>query len=483
MTVSGYVKVAVFFIVLGVTGGGYVMMSSDGLNNFNTKIYETILPDATGLSTRSKVFLAGVAVGKIQAIQLEGNQARLKIAFLKDVEIREDAQIARRSSSILGTSVLTLDPGTELSPLIPPGSQINTSRNAGDMNAVMGLVQEMGGQVAEILEEFQKNQMTLLSVSLETFNSIARKVDARSDAELERVSRILESAALITERTEKILRAREEDINASVTDIHQALENIRFITGEIRRGQGNLGQAVYDDRLYETILATAQKTEEAVEKLQNALDNINRLTENVNGVVSGAGEIVDRAVGLGLQVDTQARYEFSSEQIKAGASLRLNPQSNDRWYRIGVSTAPEGISSQTVRETYDANGVHTSSEETRSSIAIDAELARRFWIFTFRGGLLESTAGIGIDIQPIRWIGLSGELFNFQAGTAPNLRGIMTFYPFFDADSDKPWNWLYLQGGINNALHEERDYFLGAGLRFSDREVKGLVGILPVFGN
>jgi phospholipid/cholesterol/gamma-HCH transport system substrate-binding protein len=482
MNISRYVKVALFFIILGISGGIYVILSADGISNFNTKTYDVVLSDATGLTTRSKVYLAGIPVGKIAAINLAGNEAQIKIAFLKDVEIRRDARISRKSSSILGTAMLVLDPGTELTPIIPEGSLINTEREAGDISAVIGTVQDLGGQLSGLLREFQTNQMELLAVSLQTFNSIARKIDAQSDAELARISRILESVALITERTEQLFETREGELNGSVMDFRAILENIRYITGEIRAGQGNIGQIIYDDRLYQSLVSAVERTEAAVVKLQTALDSVNTLAVNVNGVVDSAGEIVDRAAGLGIQVDTQARYDLLSNRVRAGASLRLDPRSKDRWYRIGVSSAPDGIVSRTTKEVTDQSGVRTSEDtvETRYSFAVDVELARRFGLFTLRGGLMENSAGLGLDFQPFKWISLSGEVFNFKTDEMPNLRGTLTLYPFFDPDADKPWNWIYLRGGVNDALeNDRRDFFIGGGIRFADREAKGLVGLIP----
>jgi len=341
----------------------------------------------------------------------------------------------------------------------------------------------LGGQVNLLLEEFRTNQMALLAVSLETFNSIAKKIDEQSEAQLDRISRILESAALITERTEGILRSGEGDINASVSDIHGALANIRAITAEIAAGRGNMGQAIYDERLYNSILVTAEKTEDVAVKLEEALDNISSLAKNADEVVTNAGEIVTKALGLGIQVDTNARYDIRGETMRAAASIRLDPASNDRWYRLGVSSAPDGVASRTVKETTDSSGAVTREDttETKYTVAVDAELARSFGFLTIRGGLLESTAGIGLDLSPLNWISLSGEVFNFKTGEYPNLRGTLTFYPFFNPDSDKPWNWIYLRGGINNSLTGNRDYFIGGGLRFADREVKGLIGLAPVF--
>jgi phospholipid/cholesterol/gamma-HCH transport system substrate-binding protein len=459
-------------------------MSSNGINYLNVNMYEVVLPDASGLSTRSKVYLAGVVVGRVRSIELAGNEARLHVAFQKGVEIRQNAMLSRRINSVLGTSVLALDPGTELTPIIPAGSLINTAPVMGDMNAALGTVQGIGDQLNLILMEFRTHQMALLSVSLETFNSIARKIDEQSETQLDYISRILESAALIGERTERLLRNGEGDISGSVSDIREALANIRIITGEIVSGQGNLGQALYDERLYESLLAATENTEAAAVKLGEALDNISSLAKNADGVVTSAGEVVNKAIGLGIQVDTSARYDILARTARAAASIRLEPASNDRWYRLGVTSAPDGVVSRTVTETTDSSGTtREDTTETKYSIAVDAELARKFGIFTLRGGLFESTAGIGMDLQPFNWISLSGELFSFTSGELPNLRGTLTFYPFFNPNSEKLWNWIYLRGGINNALNGNRDFFIGGGLRFADREVKGLIGLAPIFSN
>jgi phospholipid/cholesterol/gamma-HCH transport system substrate-binding protein len=347
----------------------------------------------------------------------------------------------------------------------------------------MSMVGDIGGQVSLILEEFRTNQLALIAVSLEAISSIAEKIDAQSDAQLDRISRVLESAALISERTERILRSNEGNITGSMTEIYEALANIRAITGEIASGRGNFGEAVYDNSLYSSVLATAVKTEDAAGKLGAALENISSLAKTTDTVITNAGEIVDRALGLGIQVDTNARFDIIAQTMRAAASIRLDPRSNDRWYRVGVSSAPDGVSSRTVKETIDGSGrtTYEDTTETQYSVAVDAELARKFGLVTLRGGLLESTAGIGLDIAPFNWLNLSGEIFRFQAGEPPNLRSSLTVYPFFNPDSDKPWNWIYIRGGINNTLSVNRDYFIGGGLRFADREVKGLVGLVPVF--
>ncbi|MDR2471328.1 MAG: MlaD family protein [Treponema sp.] len=460
MNTPRYARIGLFFLLLGGAGTFYIVLTTNGFSFFNTVSYEAVMHDATGLSTRSRVYMAGVPVGKVNAISLEGSSARLRLGILRDVEIREDARLSRRPSSILGTSMLSLEPGSYSAALLPPGGSIHAGGEGADM---MNIAARLGTDISGVLREFQETHMALLAVSLETFNSIASQINERTGDELDRVSRILESAAQITERTERIMAAREEDISLSLLEIRLAMENIRAISGQIAEGRGNLGQAIYDDRLYNSLLSTVEETEKAVVKLQTVLD--------------GAGDFMGRVNGTGILVDSSAAYGFNSGHVRAGASLRLEPASGDRWYRIGVNGAPEGVSARTVTVTSGTVTGYEDRTETKYSFSVDAELARRFGILTLRGGLLESTAGVGVDLQPVRWAALSGEVFNFRSGFWPNLRGTLTVYPFFNPGADNPLNWIYLKGGVYNALDANRDFFLGGGVRFSDREIKSLVGL------
>jgi len=449
MNFSGYTKIAIFFIVLGVGGGAYIITSADTLSDFNVKEYETIVADATGLSTRSKIYQAGVVVGRVKGITLNGNEAVLRIALIKNLEVREGATVSRKSSSILGTSILTIDPGSNSYAIVPVGGRINSEKEAGDMNAVMGTVQDLGTQISDILREFQQNQLALLAISLETFNSIAQRLE-----------RIMEQGELYG--------------TGPAGDVYLMLENLRVITEEISRGEGNVGQAIFDEDLYKSLLVTMQK-------LQETLDSINTAASSANTVIENAGVIVDRAVGLGVQVDTFGRYFTQASQVQAGASIRIVPTSNDRWYRVGVTSLPNGRITRTVTQSATVNDDVT--ETNYPAFAVDVELARQFKFLTLRGGLIENTGGFGFDIQPFKWVSVSGEVFDFKTGKPPNLRGTITVFPFFNPDSDKPWNWLYINGGISNSLSDSRDFFIGGGIRFADREVKGLVGLLPVLNN
>ncbi len=452
MNIARYIKVGIFFITLGTAGAGYIVFSTDGFNSFNTKAYELIMEDATGLSTNSKVYLAGVPVGKIREISLSDGNARITIAFLKDIEIRRDAILERKASSILGTSILSLSPGSPDEPVLPEGGRILPGSTARDMSALMGSAQEMSTEIILILRELQENQLHLLQTSLETFNAIALKLDNRSDAELDRLSRILESTAQITERVNALLETREQDIAKSATDIHIALENLRIITSDIRNGQGSVGMALQDEKLYAHLAETAAQAEIASRKLQQTLDSITRLADNADKVVTDAGDMVYKATGFTVQVDSAAHHYIQGGITQGGAALRLTPRSNKGWYQVGVTNDAE----------------------------LNAEIARHVGLFTLRGGLMDGSAGAGLNFTPNKWISLSGEVFRFTRQDYPNLQGRIRLYPFFNPASDKPWHWLYIDGGISDVLGNNTDFFIGAGIRFTDDDAQAVIPFVPL---
>lgn len=454
MNFSGYLKIGFFFISLGGGGAALIIMSSDGFNRLNTKTYDVIIDDATGLSTNSKVYMAGVPVGKIKAINLEQDHALLTVVFLKDVDLRQNAVLSRKSSSILGTSILHLNPGDSYTPVLPVGSRIYSQPGAVDMSAAFGILQDLSTDLSKILKEFQERQMELLAISLETFNSLAKKFDDRSEAELLRISRILESTALITERLDSLLAASETDIQASFREIRLASETIRAITTDFYEG------------------TTFTKLDGAIDELSLLASNASSVVSNTDSfiseaglILSDAGNIVSKAAGLSVDFDSAVEYHILHSNTLGSASLRLEPRSKDRWYRVGVGQNPY---------------VKVRSETNTSSLALDAEIARKFGLLTFRGGLYASKAGLGLDVVPFTWLALSGQVSDFSSTTAPNLQGQLTLYPFFDPASNKPWHWLYFKGGIFSAIRDDRDFFLGAGVRFTDEEIRGLVGLIPL---
>ena len=501
---SRLAKIGLFFVIIGVGGVTYIMTSSETFSRRDTYTVEVVMDDASGLTTNSQVQMAGVAIGQIKAIDLENGRARLTLAISKDVDLFDDAEVAKQPSSLLGTSVVSVRPGGPAGSRVEDGGRIERTVTRGDIGQTMDVVDELGGELTEMVREMRAELLTervyadvglivenvrhtseatrvlleqnlqVLADMLESMERVVNRVEMRSDDELDRVTRILESTAVVVERFEGVMTGHDRDLAASIEAVRRSAETLSHtmetvslsatdvseITGAVRRGEGTVGRFVYDEEFY----------------------------ERVNRIATGAEEIVDDIVGLGIQFGYEGTYLSGDDAARNAFALRLEPRTRDRYYELGVVDTPRGPSQTTTTETFtDGPGgeeeFKTVETETTDGVRFNAQIARRIGPVTLRGGVIESTGGFGVDLQPAEGFMLTGEMFDFGDDEAPNLRAGASFYPFYDPDGAKPWEWIYLTGGIDRALDEdERQLFLGGGLRFTDNSLRGLFGLAPLAG-
>lgn len=492
-------KIGLFFLIVGVGGVLYILQSVDRFDRQATYEISVIMDDASGLTTNTRVSMAGVPVGTIRSITLDNGKAKLVLAIDAGVEIFEDAVVSKQASSLLGTSIVSINAGSQGAARMSDGGRVHTVVTQGDFGQTLDAAELAGQEMAQLLKEFREQLLTeqstagiaeiienlrqtsqvtrelleqnlrLLAGTIETIDRFASRVEGQTPDELERVSVVLENAARISERLDRITGGGEEDLSVTITELRRSAEqlsaslerigtvaaDVQDVTGTIRSGEGSIGRIVYDDELY----------------------------LRLSSITESAETIVERIVGLEVQIAFESAYLARAEAAQSEFAMRLLPRSRDRYYELGVVNAPQDVVQRTTTTTTVDGGAATVTEEKRArdELRFNAQIARIFGPVTLRGGLIESTGGFGLDLRPLRQLELSGEMFDFGTHDRPNLRTTGTIYPFFDPDGRYPWYWLYLSGGVNNALNaEERDYFLGGGLRFTDEEIRGLVGLIPL---
>ena len=87
---------------------------------------------------------------------------------------------------------------------------------------------------------------------------------------------------------------------------------------------------------------------------------------------------------------------------------------------------------------------------------------------------------MGLDYAPLDLASFSLEAYNFETIATPNLRLYSAVYPFVALDPSNPLSWIYINGGVDDLLGKNQlDFFLGAGLRFQDNDLKGIAGFVP----
>ena len=392
------------------------------------KRYYAHVRDATGLLTKSKVKMSGLDVGQVENIELIGKKARLTLVIGGEVSVRRNAHVAVKAIGFLGDKYVELTPGTDDQTAMEEGSYI-------EEGGASGSLEDLTGKVTKVVENLQE----ITDVLKESL----RGDDEDGSTRLDRIAENIEdfSAGL----------AGLNRIGDLTEKLDEVADNLRTITGKVAKGEGTIGKLLNDE---ETI-------------------------DNVNKAVSGINKFLTKAEKLQLILDARSGALTRSGGAKTTVGLWLQP-TYDKYYILGITSGPQGFVTRTHIETNNGGSSNSTDSilQNRSAMTFNAQFAKLFGDFVVRAGIFENTGGAGVDYVGLmdKRIRLSTELYNFQPRINPQLNVGLEIHAY------KPF-YLWTGGddllvGSPN-LGRVRNYFVGAGVRFSDADIKTLVTAVP----
>ncbi len=446
-----------------------------------------LFDDVHGLVPKSRVVVAGIPVGYIDQIVLEGAHARVDIRIDGEVTLYEDARVEMRSVSLLGERILAIHPGSVVEPPIEDGGRIMVAAEAVTTDDILQTVGEIAESVKSVTAQLERtlgtdeagdriaSSLANLSEALASVNRIAQSnedaignsignVEDITEEVGPRLIRILDNIESSTESLAAVLSEREPDIDRAVAEvddtiasIHRASEQLEEVLTDVHeisdrtaRGEGTIGRLTSDEALI----------------------------DEVEGVAEGVGEFVGALNRLQTIVQIRTEYNIMANAFKTYFGLRLQPR-EDRYYFIEVVDDPRGrvrVREEFVRRSPPIPGEPAEYQQTTitrtDALKFTLIMAKSISFATFRFGIIESSGGIGIDVDFFNErLALSVDLFEMSFQSAPRLRARADFGIV---------NRLYVVAGIDDVLNGgNRDFFMGLMLRFTDEDLKA---ILPFAG-
>jgi len=489
---SRLVKIALFVIITGTGSVFYIMETVESVDAPDTYMVKAIIDDASGLLPGTGVHVAGVNVGRVREVELIEGQAQLLMEISTEVKLHHDAIVQRTMQSMLGNSIVTLIPGSPSYPMIEDGQMIRNVSSKTTMDRMFLSGEKAAAEMSQFMDDFNtflnqggyqtvqevldltkqtvattnslvEKNLVLLSESLENIKRITARMDQTSEDDMRDLSALITHTAAIAEQIDTLLQNEStgvgeslDSLKISIDSLNASLANIESITGKIEAGEGNIGRLVNDEELYE---------------------RIDRVTQNVD-------EFVSSAVGMDVQVGFRSEYLTFQNRLKNHAEVRFVPPSASKYYSLGIVAGPsyntkETITHEVVTGTMSSDTTTTETVMT-NDVKLSAQLARSFGPLTLRGGLIENSAGIGINFQPVEQLSVSTEVFDFGQEDVPYVRSYGTIYPLFNPESSNLLHWLYISGGVDNAFHsDDRDFFVGLGMRLTDNDLRSILPFIP----
>lgn len=456
------------------------------------KIY-ALFDTVAGLDDKASVRIAGVRIGRVDGVGLEGQQARVGLRIeSQDVPLTEGSRARVASLGLLGESYIELIPGPLDNPPLPPGavipgespitidqameqlSEVGSSiqQITGNFAGEMGpggnlalLIEDMGATASAVrgLVETNRDQVAATVGNFEQASAALARELPKLSGQMERV--LVEIEAVLAENRPEMAGAME-NVERVTEDIQISVRNLNDITDRLNRGEGSLGKLLASEEAHDSLVSTLDAVEGGVATLQETLGVAQRIK---------------------LDLGAESYWLSDPEEARSTFQLTIDPQADGRLYRVGLVDAPQGDEETTFERITVTNPDGTTETRTIETLRRDDDPTLSA-LFGFQskqgavlwGGLIEDQFGVQVDYPLFdRRLWLSMEAFDFDRETSleeelnPHLR-LMGRWWFHDN--------FYVIGGVDDFLESDRNsFFLGGGIRWNDDNLKALLGSVPRF--
>lgn len=247
---------------------------------------QVLFPSASGLAVNGRVEIAGVEVGRIKAIDLQGDQALVSLVLRPGVPLHQDAVARIRTKGMLGEKYIELSPGSPTAPMLPAGSVISRAEVPVDFDQLLSKVPTLLEDIRPILQDVRAVSQSLQRV-------IGTEAGEKSLQEIltnfTKASKSLSQVAGSLERGEgtlgKLLKedGLYRDIQTVVREVQSAARNLTTFTDKLAQGEGTIAKLANDKQLYEQV--------------QQAVTRLNRIAQKIDEAQGTLGKLVnDRAL-------------------------------------------------------------------------------------------------------------------------------------------------------------------------------------------
>lgn len=449
---------------------------------------EALFPSAAGVDRHAPVRIAGVRVGKVEEIRLEGSQALLVLSLESGVELRQGARAQVTNMGMLGNKYVEVFPGDPSAPLLPEGAVLSGG-NPPSFDNIMTAANEIGADVKEVTEalrlslggeqgadkigeivdnlrELTASLKELVATNQSNVNQTTENFREFSQTLRDELPAIAEKMNLLADRLTVVVNENRDNMKGSLENIRDlsdklrgSADNLNAITGKIARGEGSIGKLINDEETVDNLNTTLESIDSGVDTLKNSLGRIERFR-------------LDMGIrGESLVDDSESRFAF-------GFDLWTTEK---RFFRIEGVDLPYGrtkTSADTLTTQYPDGRTETQTStlvRNEDKIGINAQIGYRlFPSTTIRAGLFESAGGFGVDHhlvlarRPLR-LTLEAYDFNREEASDPHLR-IEGRY-FLNSN-------LFLLAGWDDPLFSDRaSIVIGGGVVWTDEDVKYSLGL------
>lgn len=515
-------RVGIFILIaLGIF---FFITLNLGVFRFDSAHYATYtvyFNDMSGIEKKSDVKIAGVKVGWIEDLGLidEGRGASARIRVSRDYILRDDACATVRQEGLLGGKFLEINPGDPNLPALPAGESLGRPcRSQVSFDDLLHKVKNIADNVEEITGSLASG-MGGADGQLQMRDTIKN------------IHLAAERFASFSEAIDRTLSGNEQSINGMISDFSEFARDIRQQVPVLKESIERIA-TVFDrdfNRVAGNVEQTACALEDAALQARDGFRSINSVAEKIDQGKGLLGKLVNeeetykdikfavrglknyfaKVDALCVVFDTHGEYMFrpaeysTFEDGKGYLDIRIHP-TDDYFYLAQIVGTMRGNLTRKVveKEWFDELGfpllpgelikekvfipeligtIRTTKRKL-DTLKFGFQFAKIYKDVALRFGLMESSVGVGIDVEfpfdsdAFRWVS-TFEAFDFRGrdrieDSRPHLKWINRLFIL---------NNIYMTFGADDFISRRNaNAFFGAGVRFGDDDIKYLASKIAI---
>ncbi len=492
------IKVGIF-VCLALAGLAFMSLQVGKGAFLSGRTYDLVVrfDNVTGLKADSPVEIAGIEIGRVREIGLENGRARLVLEIAQSVKVPSDSVASIKSRGVLGDKFVELSGGSPEAGLLADGGELVRSDRSADLEVLFQKV----GQIADDIGVVAKSVAGVfggpegehnLRLTFHSMRDLAVTLNDMVQKNVESVNLIVENLRDFSGDLRHISGTNKQSIDAIVSNFEQAsaqmrttLERVNSVMAKIDQGEGAVGRMVNDEQMGNDLRSAVASLESVAAKIDEGKGTLGKLvnddttSKELDKALEGVNKYLEAQDRFRTSVDFRSEVLADSGNVKSYLDLTVQP-AEDHYYILGVVADPDGKTreTETITKTWTGGGYAESREieekTERDKITFNAQLAKRWGDFALRGGLFESTGGVGADYW--LWsdrLRLYAEAFDFDNEDPPHLKAGARLYFLKN---------FYATAGMDD-FADDASFFGGLGLSFTDDDLKYLMSSAPLPSN
>jgi phospholipid/cholesterol/gamma-HCH transport system substrate-binding protein len=271
------------FVALAVVAAVVIIEMLGGPEHFmrGYRLY-ALFNNVQELKIGDRVKMAGVEVGRVEKIQLEGEKARVTLKLKRNTEVKTDSTATVKFTGLMGQNFVSLDFGTPDAPIAKDGAVLS-SKEQPDLSVVMEKIDNVASGVENLTKsfsglkldellgpfiDFMKDNRAPLTATISNINSVSSQVAQGKGT----VGKLIYDQTLYDSALASVTNLQSTMADAQVT-----LAHAREIVDQINAGQGTVGKLVKDPTLYNETATAMTQAKEILQKVNQGQGSVGKL--------------------------------------------------------------------------------------------------------------------------------------------------------------------------------------------------------------